>query len=290
MIGIFDSGIGGLTVAKEIIRRFPKYDIIYFGDTARAPYGDKSPDLIKQYTKENIDWLISQGAKIVVVACHSSSIIARDIILHEKRVPVFEMVSSTVKLALSSTRNGRIGVLGTRATVNSGQYENFILAQAHKSENYSEPEIKLRQPAFSRRAATKKQKEIAVFSQAAPLLVPLVEEGWLDKPETKRILKSYLRPLKLKHIDTLLLACTHYPLLKKLIKPRIGKQVKVIDPGQEVARELEFFLKKNQDLNISLPRTRKRLFYVSDISQHFLEIASRWLGADINLLEKKNSI
>ena len=286
MIGVFDSGIGGLTVVKEIIKRFPTADLLYLGDTARAPYGDKSPELIKQYTQENIDWLVSQGAKIIVVACHSSSIVARDLLAKEKRVPVFDMVSSTVKLALNSTQNGRIGILGTRATVSSGKYEDLILASSRELKASFQKEAELRRPAFSRRAEAKKQKGVMVFSQAAPLLVPLVEEGWLEKPETKRIIKSYLRPLKQKQIDTLVLACTHYPLLRKLIEPRIGRRVKVIDPGQEVARELEFFLRKNPDVNMELSYAKKRLFFASDVSPRFAEIASRWLGREIVLHKK----
>jgi len=286
MIGIFDSGIGGLTVVKEIIKKFPANDLLYLGDTARAPYGDKSPELIKQYTKENINWLVAQGAKIVVVACHSSSVVARDIIAQESPVPVFDMVSSTVKLAINSTRNGRIGILGDRATVGSGQYERMILAKKDKKIDSVENEIRLRMPAFSRRKQAKDQKEIKVFSQAAPLLVPLVEEGWLDKPETKRILKGYLRPLKAKQIDTLVLASTHYPLLQKLIEPRIGKSVKVIDPGREVVLELDYFLRNNLEINSQLSQTKKRLFFVSDISPHFIDIAERWLGRSISLLKK----
>ncbi|MEJ2656501.1 MAG: glutamate racemase [Desulfobacterales bacterium] len=187
MIGIFDSGIGGLTVVRSVMEHLPGYDIVYFGDTARTPYGTKSADTVINYSLENIDFLLQHGAKIVVIACNTASSVASIRVAETFDVPIFEVVTPASEQAVNRSEISVVGIIGTRATVKSGIYEKKI---------------------------KKMKPEAKVYSVACPLLVPLVEEGWMKKPETMMIIKKYLLPLKVRQIDTLILGCTHYPLLK----------------------------------------------------------------------------
>ncbi|MFZ5563848.1 MAG: glutamate racemase, partial [Thermodesulfobacteriota bacterium] len=182
MIGIFDSGLGGLTVARAVMDELAGYDILYFGDTARTPYGAKSAQTVIKYALENTELLLARGAKMVVMACNTASSVATEEIVSRFDIPVFEVITPAVNLAAGLSKTGVIGVIGTRATVNSGVYEKKILQQ---------------------------RPDARVWSQACPLLVPLVEEGWLKKPETAMIVKKYLHPLKTRQVDTLILGCTH---------------------------------------------------------------------------------
>ena len=192
MIGIFDSGIGGLTVVKEIFKQLPQYQITYFGDTARTPYGNKSKELITKYAFEDTDFLLKKGAKLIVVACNTASAVASEELKNRyKDIPIFEVITPAVDKAIKVTQNKRIGVIGTKATVQSRIYEKQI---------------------------NKLNKDIKVLPKACPLFVPLAEEGWIKKPETKMIAKKYLHSLKIQQIDALILGCTHYPLLKELIQ------------------------------------------------------------------------
>ncbi len=256
MIGIFDSGIGGLTVVKEFFRELPDYDILYFGDTARTPYGTKSKETIIKYAKEDARILLERGARVLLVACNSASAAAFSALQKEfPEVPIFEVITPAVKRATEVTKNKKIGVIGTNATINSGIYEQ-------------------------------KLKEIdgfQVYSQGCPLLVPLVEEGWLDKRETKMIVKKYLHPLRQKQIDTLILGCTHYPLLKKIIQPRIGKRVALVDSAEEVVREFKEFLKNNPNIDKSLSKNSLSKFLASDVNGKFQDIAEKWLGKKVEL-------
>lgn len=265
MIGIFDSGIGGLTVVKKMFEILPDYQILYFGDTARTPYGGRGQEVIKKYAQEDAEFLIKKGAKIIVIACNTVSAVAAEDLKKKLSVPVFEVVTPAVGKAIQVTKNKRIGVIGTRTTINSGIYEKLI---------------------------QEKDDDLKVFSQAAPLLVPLVEEGWLKKPETKMIIKKYLHPLKLVNIDTLILGCTHYSLLKEIIKNKIGKNRKIVDPGEEVVLKLKEFFKKNPQLEKALAKNSDGgvrsaefgcQFFVSDLTPRFQEIASQWLGQKIKL-------
>jgi len=256
MIGIFDSGIGGLTVVKKMFEVLPDYQLLYFGDTARTPYGGRGQEIIKKYAQEDAEFLIKKGAKIIVIACNTASAIAAEDLKKKLSVPVFEVVMPAVAKAIQVTKNKKIGVIGTRATINSGVYEKLI--QQHDD-------------------------GLRVFSQTAPLLVPLVEEGWFKKPETKMIIKKYLYPLRLANVDTLILGCTHYPLLKEIIKIKIGKNRKIIDPGAEVALQLKEFLEKNKKIEESLEKNKNHEFYVSDLTPRFQEIAERWLVRKIKL-------
>ncbi len=254
-IGVFDSGVGGLTVVKELLNQIPNAPLIYFGDTARTPYGIKGPDTILRYSIENTKFLISKGATIIVVACNSASSVAPEKLREIFNIPVFEVISPAVELVVNITTKGRIGVIGTRATIESKIYEKMI-------HNYN--------------------KNFKVIGQPCPLLVPLVEEGWLKARETKMIVRKYLRPLKQQQIDTLILGCTHYPLLKDIIQQKIGKRVKVIDSSSEVAKKVKTYLKLN---NIVFDNKERPLhqFYLSDISSVTKEIAIRFLGQKISI-------
>ena len=211
MIGIFDSGIGGLTVARAIEQTIPEQPLLYFGDTARTPYGTKSPEVITDYSLRNCEFLLENGADVIVIGCNSASSVATQRLQEEFDVPILEVVTPAVKRAAEVTVSGRIGVIGTRATVQSSIYEKLL---------------------------TREFPDCQVYSVPCPLLVPLVEEGWLDRRETKMIIRRYLRPLKDKQIDTLILGCTHYPMLGTLIGKRAGKKVKVIDSSVEIAKTL----------------------------------------------------
>lgn len=254
MIGIFDSGIGGLSVVKSIFRHLPKYQIVYFGDTARFPYGTKGPAVIKKYSLENTKFLINKGAKIIIVACNSASSVVLDDLKKTFSMPIFGVIDSAVNQAVCLTKNKKIGVIGTRATINSKIYEKKI--------KRIDPQIK-------------------VFSQACPLLVSLIEEGWLNQPETKSILKKYLKPLKNKKIDTLILGCTHYPFVKKIIQKEMGKHVRLIDSGEQLALSLREFFKNSRRAERIVGKGDKHQFFVSDFTPHYSQIAKMWLNRDI---------
>ncbi len=209
MIGIFDSGVGGMTVAHAIEKLLPDFQIVYFGDLARSPYGSKSRETIIKYSIDNSDFLLSHGAKAIIVACNSAASVASETLRQKYDVPIFEVITPAVERAVATSKSGNIGVIGTRATIRSGIYEE-----------------KIRQL----------KPDFRVYSKACPLLVPLVEEGWVAARETKMILRKYLAPLKRKQVDTLVLGCTHYPLLKDLIRHRMGKtKVNLINSSTEVA-------------------------------------------------------
>jgi len=257
MIGVFDSGLGGLTVLKELLKRLSGYRIVYFGDTARIPYGTKSAETVTRYALENTEFLLKKGAKLIVVACHTASSTAVDELRNRfPDVPFFEVVTPSMKKALQLTRNKRIGLIATRTTVESRIYDK-LFAEA-------DPEVKF-------------------YSQPAPLLVPLIEEGWLKKPETRRIVKKYLIPLKMKNIDTLILGCTHYPLIKKVIQEKLGKRRRLVDPSEEVAEEVKAFIEGREDLRSSLEPNGEPEIFVSDITPNFERIAQLFLGRKLPL-------
>lgn len=256
MIGIFDSGLGGLTVVKEFFKKFPAYDIVYFGDTARTPYGNKGPEVIEQYANEDARFLLNKGANMIIVACNTVSSVAYAGLKKKFNLPIFEVINPAVKAAVKATKNKRIGVIGTRATVNSGMYEKLI---RHVD------------------------KDIQVFSCPAPLLVPLVEENWLKKPETKMILKKYIYPLKIKQVDTLILGCTHYPFLKEIIAQKMGKRVTLIDSAEEVVKNVAQYLKENPALEQKLSQSGKHQFYVSDLTPQAENLAKKWFDNKVKL-------
>lgn len=254
MIGIFDSGVGGLTVARAIMQQIPGYDIVYFGDTARTPYGTKSAETVIDYTVSNIEFLLSRGAKLIVIACNTASSVATAPVLKQFSVPIFEVITPAVELAVQASKNLNFGIMGTRATITSGIYETKII------EN---------------------QPQARVYSVACPLLVPLVEEGWLDKAETAMIVKKYLQPLKTRQIDTLILGCTHYPLLKKVIQRKIGKRVHLIDSSISVSNSVNAFLAANSQIDRRLGRNGHLTLFVSDVTDQFKKIAEMTLKTKI---------
>ncbi|MGC9048967.1 MAG: glutamate racemase [Patescibacteria group bacterium] len=263
MIGIFDSGIGGLTVVKKVLEVLPEYQILYFGDTARTPYGGRGEEVIKRYALEDAEILIRYGAKIIIVACNTVSAVAIDFLKEKLKVPIFEVVSPAVEKAVRITRNKKIGVIGTRATIHSKIYEKLI---------------------------KEKNPQIQVFQNPAPLLVSLVEEGWFKKPETKMIVKRYLYPLKFKQIDTLILACTHYPFLREIIQRKVGRRVKLIDPAEEVVLKVKEFLEQNPEIEQSLNKNNQHRFLVSDLTIRSQGLAKNWLGEKIKLEKIKEDV
>ena len=254
MIGIFDSGVGGLTVARAIMQQIPGYDIVYFGDTAHTPYGTKSCDTVVGYTLNNIKFLLNQGAELIVIACNTASSVATAEVLKQFSAPIFEVITPAVELAVQTSKNLNFGIIGTRATVTSGIYEKKIIEH---------------------------QPRASVYSVACPLLVPLVEEGWLDRAETAMIVKKYLRPLKTRQIDTLILGCTHYPLLKKVIQRKIGKRVHLIDSSISVANRVKAFLAANTQIERRLGRNECLTLFVSDVTDQFRKIAEMTLKTHI---------
>jgi glutamate racemase len=256
MIGVFDSGIGGLTVAKAIMAALPEYDILYFGDTARTPYGSKSPHTVIAYSKKNVEFLVQNGAKIIVIACNTASSVASTSLAASFSQPVFEVITPGAQMAVAATRVGRIGVIGTRATIDSGIYQQKIKT--------ADPDVR-------------------VFSAACPLLVPLVEEGWLKRPETRMIVKKYLHPLKMRKIDTLILGCTHYPVLKLLIQTKIGKRVTIIDSSVSVASQVKAFFENHPDMDAQMGKNRQYRFYVSDTAGQFEKTAHLVLGRRVEI-------
>ena len=232
------------------------YDIIYFGDTARTPYGNKSPETVVKYALEDTDFLLNKGAELIVMACNTASSIATARVSETYDIPVFEVITPAVELAIKASKTFRIGVIGTRATINSGIYE-------------------------------KKIKEInadaKVYSVACPLLVPLVEEGWLNKPETRMIVKKYLHPLKVRQIDTLILGCTHYPILNRIIQEKIGKRVNIIDSSLAVADRVKSFLNNHSEIEGLLSKKGDTRFFVSDITSQFEKTAKHILKKTVSL-------
>ncbi len=255
-IGIFDSGIGGLTVVKAIKRLLPREDIIYLGDTARLPYGTKSTDAIIQFSRENTNFLLSRNVKFIVIACYSSTSVALDTIQQASPVPVIGVIEPGVRRALKLTRTGRIGVIGTALTIYSGAYE---------------------------RAFRKFSDSCEILGRACPLFVPLVEEGWLDHPATELIARTYLESLKEDGIDTLLLGCTHYPLLLAQIKKVMG-DINYVDASNEVASELaKQFAERGLE---NLDGNGNVAIYLTDLSMNFKEIGERFLGEPMNTFSR----
>lgn len=260
-IGVFDSGVGGLTVVKQIIKYLPHEDIVYFGDTARVPYGTKSAKTIERFSVDNALFLLRFKVKCIVVACNTSSSIALPLLKENFKVPVIGVIEPGAREALSATRNNRIGVIGTTATIASESYETEL-----------------------RRLAgcefLEKQNNLKIFFQSCPLFVPLVEEGWLNDSVTKQIALKYLRVFKKNNVDTLILGCTHYPLLKLAIGSAMGKEVCLVDSARQCAIEIERVLYRENLLSIK--KTAGGLkFFVSDAPEKFAAVGKRFLGKNI---------
>ena len=256
MIGIFDSGIGGLTTCRALKQALPGHDMVYFGDTARTPYGSKSREAVVRYSLENSRFLLDMGAEMIVVGCNTASSVAPEAIRQAFDVPVFEVVHPAVEEALAVTKKGQIGVIGTRGTIDSGVYETRIKELLPSA---------------------------TVHSNACPLLVPLVEEGWFHRPETRRIVKSYIHPLRERQIDTLILGCTHYPMLESIIREKAGRRVTIINSGVAVARQVKAYVESHAEWREKGGQGSGDRFYVSDYTPQFRSIAESILKQKVNL-------
>jgi glutamate racemase len=249
-IGIFDSGLGGLTVAREIFQLLPSEDVVYFGDVGRSPYGPRSKEIITQFSRQDTNFLIEQEVKIIVAACNTASSIALEFLQKEYSLQILGVIEPGAVSAVQATRNGKIGVIGTMGTIHSNAYAKAIEA--------IDPKIK-------------------VFSMACPLFVPLVEEGYIDKEATFLIAEEYVSPLKTTGVDTLILGCTHYPLLKPVIRKVLGDKVSLIDSATETSRVVYQHLLKTETLNPKRSEGERK-FYVSDVPEQFAQMARHFLG------------
>ena len=249
-LGVFDSGIGGLTVVRSLTKHLPHENIVYFGDTARVPYGPKSPQVVREYAAQDTDVLVEKGVKLIVVACNTVSAVALDVVQKRAKVPVVGVIQPGAEAAVKATKRKRIGVIGTVGTVSSRAYEEAI-----------------------RRI----DPDVQVFSRACPLFVPLAEEGWTDHKATELIAKEYLFPLTLEKIDTLVLGCTHYPLLTEVIDRVLHGSVTLIDSGEAAAHVVQRVLADTHLTNESTMKPNLQ-FNVSDIPQKFSEVGERFLG------------
>ena len=255
-VGVFDSGIGGLTVAREIMRQLPDESVVYFGDTARVPYGPKSPDTVRRYSREIASFLLAQDVKAIVIACNTATAHALATLRHLTSVPVIGVVEPGARAAVRAT-NGHVGVIGTSGTIRSGAYERAIQAL---------------------------DAEIRVSSRACPMLVPLVEEGWLEHSVTRQVANEYLAPLLQNGVDTVVLGCTHYPLLKPLLCRAVGAGVQLIDSAAETAAELTSVL-RDAGLTATKGSPPKHRFVASDDPLQFLQLGQRFLGGTIESVE-----
>ncbi|MEO5356376.1 MAG: glutamate racemase [Nitrospirae bacterium YQR-1] len=257
-IGIFDSGVGGLTVLKAIHALLPNESTIYLGDTARVPYGIRSPETVTKYSLENSSFLIENGIKLLIIACNTASAISLDIIKQTFDIPVLGVIDSGAGAAVSATGNNRIGVIGTETTIKSGAY---------------------------RRAIQQIDDSIVVFERPCPLFVPLVEEGWLDTDVTLLVATRYLADLKESLIDTLVLGCTHYPLLKNVIRKVMGEGVTLIDSAIEKSVNVKALLSEMDILKKSTDGTYRK-YYVTDSPERFQNIGKRFLEDPIEDITK----
>jgi glutamate racemase len=257
-IGIFDSGIGGLTVVDKVQEILPNENLVYFGDTARVPYGTKSKETVTKFSVENVEFLMEHNVKLVIVACNTASSLSLEFLKRCFRVPVIGVIEPGAREAVSATRNNRIGVIGTNATVSSQAYEKAI---------------------------RKISPRYFVQAQACPLFVPLVEEGWADKDVTEEVVNIYLKMLKTKSVDTLIMGCTHYPILKSVLQKTMGKNVMLVDSAKEVAKEAKEILDASGLLNYSKAKGKHK-FFVSDEPNRFIKIGEKFLGKRIKCVKR----
>lgn len=253
-IGIFDSGLGGLTVLKDIVTELPHENIVYFGDSGRAPYGSKSPETVIRFSLQNTRFLIEQQVKLIVIACNTASSRAFEAVRKATDIPVIEVIDPGAKAAAAATKNGRVGIIGTRGTIESGVYPEAI----HRY-----------------------KAEALIFQKACPLFVSLAEEGWWDQPVTREIAEIYLDPLIEKNIDTLVLGCTHYPLLSRVIADVMGSRVTLIQAGREVARLVKAQLAAQDLLNLSEENGIRR-YFTSDSVEQFRKLGGAFLSQTLD--------
>jgi glutamate racemase len=274
MIGIFDSGFGGLTVMKEYLKRYPDYDYVYLGDQANAPYGNHSQDHVNKLVVQNVDFLAKKGCKLIIIACNTAS---ADALRHVQArlanrafgaelASILGVLIPAAEEALKATRFGNIGIIGTRGTIASGAYERELNKLA---------------PTLHKPTDKRSSKSIRLFTQACPLLVPLVEEGLTDSAPTNRILRKYLMPLKEAHVDTLILGCTHYPLLQKHIQRIMGKQVKLVSSSLASVDAIGTWLNNHKSVEKTLTRKNARTYLTTDDPKRFSDLGGLFLGQKI---------
>ncbi|HEY5088101.1 MAG TPA: glutamate racemase [Gemmatimonadaceae bacterium] len=257
-IGVFDSGIGGLTVVREIMRQLPEEDIIYFGDTARVPYGPKSPETVTRYAHEITSFLRDQGVKNVVVACNTATAHAVDSLREHFDLPITGVIEPGARAAVRASSARRVGVVGTLGTVSSGAYERAIHAL---------------------------DESMHVTARACPLFVPFVEEGWLDHPALGLVAQDYLTPLRNIGIDAVVLGCTHYPLIKGVIARTLGPDIRLIDSAEETAGEVARLLAERGLRRPPRSERPQLRFIASDVPEQFRNVGKRFLGAAIDQVE-----
>ena len=259
-VGVFDSGVGGLTVAREIMRNLPSEKIVYFGDTARVPYGSKSKDTVIRYSSQIVHFLREQNVKAIVIACNTASAFALEAVQDKLDIPVLGVIEAGARVAAEETKNKRVGVIGTVGTVGSGIHESYL---------------------------KRLNPEITVIGKACPLFVPLVEEGWLHDPVTVEVASRYLQELKDEQVDTLILGCTHYPLIRSTIQEVMGEKVRLVNPAYETALELKSLLTKMDLLSTGEQQAEfPYRFYVSDLADEFKEFANSILPYDVTMTRK----
>ena len=260
-VGVFDSGVGGLTVAREIMRQIPEERIVYFGDTARVPYGNKSKDTILRYSRQIIRFLRTREVKAIVIACNTASAYALDTVAAESDIPIIGVINAGARTAVQATRNGKIGVIGTEGTIGSGIYT---------------------------RVMKQLKPDIQVTGKPCPLFVPLVEEGLLHDSVTDEIASRYLSVLKGKYIDTLVLGCTHYPLLRSTLRRLMGEDVVLVNPAYETAIELKQLLEeRGLERDGAEPlQGEKYQFFVSDLAEKFTSFATSILPNEVKETRK----
>ena len=262
MIGVFDSGLGGLTILKEFLKTAPEYDYCYLGDTLHVPYGNRSDKAVFDLTKKACEYLFNNGCSLIIIACNTASARALSKLQQEyltERSKKGENILGVIRPlaeAMAKVTKGKIGVVGTRGTINSGAYVKEL---------------------------DKQRAKLKIFPQACPLLVPLIEENWAKRKETTSILRYYLRDLKKMNIDSLILGCTHYPLLLREIRGIMGKTCQVPNPGEIVAASLRDYLTRHPEIEKNLTKKAKRKYLVTDLNENFKQLAQRFLGEKIKV-------
>jgi glutamate racemase len=258
-VGIFDSGLGGLTVFKQIANLISNEDLIYLGDNARVPYGSRSKETVIRFSFEDANFLLSKNVKCIVIACNTSSAFAGSELKKKLKIPIFDVITPAVSDAVKLSRNGKIGVIGTRGTISSNAYQD---------------KLKI---ACTQRGVNSKLK---IYSQACPLFVPFIEEGEFKSRTLEMVARDYLSDLRKDKIDTLIMGCTHYPIIKDIIAKEVDNHVKLVDPGKAVAEELLDYLTKNKMLSRQ-DIAGKRNYFVTDYTDRFIKVAEMFLGHKI---------
>ena len=254
-VGVFDSGVGGLTVAREIARQLPDENIIYFGDTARVPYGSKSQNTIIRFSEQIIRFLKTKQVKAIVIACNTASALALDAVRDEFDIPVMGVVIPGARAAVEATKNRKVGVIGTDATVQSGMYTKIIHEMA---------------------------PDVEVIEKACPLFVPLVEEGFKEHVVTQEVIEYYLESMRSTDIDAMILGCTHYPLLRYKIRAYMGDKIQIVNPAYETAMDLKKLLHEQDMENDGADARHSRYsFYVSDVAEKFRKFANTVMPFDV---------